>query len=78
MGKRYHPQVILFALSIHSKSASAYRETRDSGALVLPSKRVLWDYRIYFKPKPGINKENVESLREKTHLLIQYNDMSLF
>ena len=66
MGRRYHPQVIRFALSIHSKSPSAYRELRDSGALVLPSERVLRDYKNYFEPKPGINKENVESLREKT------------
>jgi hypothetical protein len=66
MGRRYHPQVIRFALSIHSKSASAYRELRDSGALILPSERVLRDYKNYFKLKAGISKENVESLREKT------------
>ena len=47
------------------KSPSAYRELRDSGALILPSERVLRDYKNYFKPKAGINKENVESLREK-------------
>ena len=66
MGRRYHPQVIRFALSIHGKSLSAYRELRDSGALVLPSKRVLRDYKNYFAPKAGINQENVECLREKT------------
>ena len=33
LGRRFHPQVIRFAiaLSIHAKSASAYRELRDSG-----------------------------------------------
>lgn len=66
MGRRCHPQIIRFALSLHGKSPSAYRELRDSGALVLPSERVLRDYKNYFKPKAGINKENVESLREKT------------
>ena len=71
MGRRYHPQVIRFALSIHSKSLSinsksAYRELRESGALILPSEQVLRDYKNYFKPKAGINKENVESLREKS------------
>ena len=66
MGRRYHPQVIRFALSIHSKSPSAYRELQDSGALILPSERVLRDYKNYFKPKAGISKDNVESLREKT------------
>ena len=65
MGRRYHPQVIRFALSIHSKSPSAYRELQDSGALILPSERVLRDYKNYFKPKAGINKENVETLRAK-------------
>ncbi len=66
MGRRYHPQVIRFALSIHGKSPSAYRELRDSGVLVLPSERVLRDYKNYFAPKAGINQENVECLREKT------------
>ncbi|CAB4003669.1 Hypothetical predicted protein [Paramuricea clavata] len=65
MGRRYHIQVIRFALSIHGKSPSAYRELQDSGALILPSERVLRDYKNYFKPKAGINKENVECLREK-------------
>ena len=65
MGRRYHPQVIRFALSIHGKSPSTYRELHDSGALILPSERVLRDYKNYFKPKAGINKENVECLREK-------------
>ncbi len=65
MGRRYHPQVIRFALSLHGKSPAAYRELRDSGALVLPSERVLRDYKNYFKPKPGINMENIECVREK-------------
>ena len=65
MGRRYHPQVIRFALSLHGKSPSAYRELRDSGALVLPSERILRDYKNYFKPKAGINDENVCSLKEK-------------
>ena len=44
LGRRFHPQVIRFALSIHAKSASAYGELRGSGALTLPSERVLRDY----------------------------------
>ncbi len=47
-GQRYHPQIIRFALSVHGKSPSAYRELRDSGALILLSERVLWDYKNYF------------------------------
>ena len=65
MGRRYHPQVIRFALSLHGKSPSAYRELRDSGFLVLPSERILRDNKNYFKPKAGINDENVCSLKEK-------------
>ena len=66
MGRRYHPQIIRFGLSLHGKSASAYRELRDSGALILPSERVLRDYKNYFKPQAGINQENIVDLRGKT------------
>ena len=66
MGRRYHPQIIRFALSLHGKSPSAYRELQESGALILLSERVLRDYKNYFKPKAGISKENVESLCVKT------------
>ena len=62
MGRRYHPQIIRFALSLHGKSPSDNRELLDSSALILPSETVLRDYNNYFKPKAGINKENVESL----------------
>ncbi|CAB4032699.1 Hypothetical predicted protein [Paramuricea clavata] len=47
------------------ESASASRELRDSAALILPSERVVRDYRNYFKPGAGITKENVEELKEK-------------
>ena len=50
---------------MHGKSPAAYRELQDSGALILPSERVLRDYKNYFKPKAGINPENNEALREK-------------
>jgi hypothetical protein len=66
MGRRYHPQVIRFALYLHGKSPAAYRELGESGALILPSERVLRDYKNYFKPKAGINKENIDCLKEKT------------
>lgn len=62
--RRYHPQIIRFALSLHAKSPSAYGELQESGALILPSERVLRDYKNYYKPKAGI-KKNVESLKKK-------------
>ncbi|CAB3985949.1 Transposable element P transposase [Paramuricea clavata] len=64
-GRRYHPQIIWFALSVHGKSPSAYRELRESGALVLPSESVLHDYKNYFTSKAGINNENVHELKKK-------------
>ena len=36
MGRRYQPQIIQFALSLHGKSGAAYRELQERGALVLP------------------------------------------
>ena len=68
-GRRYHPQTIRFALSLHRKSPAAYREVRESGALILPSERVLRDSTNYFKPKAGINVENIKHLQEKSSLL---------
>ena len=61
-GRRYHPHLIRFCLSLHSKSPSVYRELTLSGVFVLPSGRVLRDYRNYFKPKPGFNEENISRL----------------
>ena len=65
MARKYRPQIIRFALSLHGKSPAAYREIRDSGAMILPSERVLRDYKNYFKPKAGLNVDNIESLRDK-------------
>ena len=61
-GRRYHPQIIRFYLSLHAKSPAAYKEPRESGVLVLPSERTLRGYRNFFKPKPGISKENIDKL----------------
>ncbi len=68
-GRRYHPQLIRFCLSLHSKSPSAYRELASSGVLVLPSERTLRDYRNFFKPKPGFNEEKVTQLQDQTSQL---------
>ena len=62
-GRRYHPQIIRFCLSLHAKSPAAYKELQESGILVLPSQRTLRDYRNFFKPKPGFNAENIERLK---------------
>ena len=46
-GRRYHPHVARFYVSLHDKSPAAYKELRDSGVLVLPSQRTLRDYRNF-------------------------------
>ena len=65
-GRRYHPHVIRFCLSIHAKSPAAYRELRDSGILVLPSESTLRDYRNFFKRRDGFHPENIERLKTQT------------
>ena len=46
-GQRYHPMIVRFCLSLHSKSPSAYKEFRDAlgrkqgGVLTLPCKELL-------------------------------------
>ena len=75
-GRRYHPYLIRFCFSLHSKSPSAYRELATSGVLTLPSERVLQDYRNYFKPKPGFNEENITRLKDMTiQLCLMSRDM---
>ena len=44
-GRRYHPMIIRFALSIATESPAAYDEIRNSGVLTLPSRRTPRDYR---------------------------------
>ena len=62
-GHIYHPQLIRFCLSIHAKFPAAYKELRELGILILPSERTLHDYRNFFKPKPGLNPENICKLQ---------------
>ena len=84
-GRRYHPHLIRFCLSLHSKSPSAYRELATSGVLILPSERVLRDYRNYFKPKPGFNEENITRLKDMTiqlfdvqrYVVISFDEMKI-
>ena len=76
-GRRYHPQIIRFALSVHGKSPSAYREQRDSGALVLPSERVLRDYKNYFTPKAGSEstKKMLMNCKKKFQTSLKFSDI---
>ena len=58
-GRRYHPMIIRFALSIATKSPAVYEELRNTELLTLPSMRTLRDYRNFVQPKSGFNPEVV-------------------
>ena len=65
-GRRYHPMIIHLALSLMTKSPSAYEELQKTGVLALPDSRTLKDYRNFVKPRPGINPQVVEELIDAT------------
>ena len=66
---RYHPMIIRFCLSLAAKSASAYDELRNSGVLLLPSRRTLRDYRNVIKPTVGFNPAVIKELCKLTQSL---------
>ena len=61
-GARYHPMIIRFCLSLHSKSHAAYEELRNSKILKLPSERTLRDYKNYIRPQVGFNRQVINDL----------------
>ena len=65
----YHPMIIRFCLSLASKSASAYNESRSSNVLTLPSLRTLRDYKNAMRPATGFNNEVIEQLCKTTKTL---------
>ena len=59
--------IIKFCLNLAAKSSSAYRDLRcdstaGTGILVLPSLRILCDYRNYIRPTRGFNPEVINEL----------------
>ena len=69
-GIRYHPMVIKFCLGLAAKSASAYDELRydekkQTGILILPSRRTLRSYKNYIRPKQGFNSSIITELCTK-------------
>ena len=83
--ERLSRRLVRFCLALHFKSPSAYRELTLSGVLVLPSERVLRDYRNYFKPKSGFNEENISRLKDMTkqifdvlrYVVVSFDEMKI-
>lgn len=55
--------MIRFALNLKYLSTSAYKATRLSGAINLPSERTLADYTHWSKPHYGIQLEYIEEFK---------------
>nr|XP_026695248.1 uncharacterized protein LOC108949295 [Ciona intestinalis] len=53
--RRYHPDIIRWAIEFYCRSPAAYEHVRSSGALILPSASTIRQYRNCFNPKPGIS-----------------------
>ena len=68
-GRRYHPMVIKWCISMAAKSASAYdelRETFKDSTIILPSRRVLRDYTNVIPPMTGFNPGVIQELVQIT------------
>ena len=78
-GRRYHPMIIRWCLSISSKSASAYDEFRDtfigSNIIELPSRRELRDYSNAVTPQTVFNPKVIKELTNMTN---NYNPSKKF
>lgn len=57
--------MIRFALSILMKSPKAYGALYDSGLLILPHRRTLFDYAHFSPVEEGIGNDILESISKK-------------
>ena len=60
--------IIRFCLSLASKSASPYDESKSSNVLTLPSCRTVRDYKNAIKPHAGFNAAVIQELIKTTEL----------
>ncbi|XP_060601671.1 uncharacterized protein LOC132754935, partial [Ruditapes philippinarum] len=63
--RRWDPTIIRVCLGILIRSPSAYNHLKESGLLVLPSRRTLQYYKNSFKQKPGFNNDNLEWMQNE-------------
>ena len=61
---RWHPAMIKWCIALHSKSASAYRLIKSSGALVLPHEQTLRKYTQYTSPSRGVNASVIKRIKD--------------
>ena len=64
-GRRWHATLIRFALLLRTTSAAAYRAVQDSGVIVLPSERTLFDYSHVMSPEAGCNADKLVRVTKK-------------
>ena len=71
-GKKYHPMIIGFCLSVAAKSPSAYGKMGNSNILILPRRGILRDYKNPIRPHAGFNRSVIDELIKITSLLKGY------
>ncbi|XP_070177865.1 uncharacterized protein [Littorina saxatilis] len=68
-GIRWHPMIIKWCLYIHNVSSKAYDAMRETGFLVLPSSRTLFDYSNYLPNTNGFSTQCAIHLKEEAEKL---------
>jgi hypothetical protein len=63
--RRWDPKVISICLGILLRSPQAYQNLKDSGLLVLPSRRILQYYKNIVKQHPGFNAQNLDWMKKE-------------
>uniref|UniRef100_H2ZF09 Transposable element P transposase n=1 Tax=Ciona savignyi TaxID=51511 RepID=H2ZF09_CIOSA len=68
-GRRYHPDLIRWAIELYSRSPAAYQHLRSSAVMTLPTTSTIKRYRNYISPMPGINPvaiQEIERVQQST------------
>ena len=56
-GRRWHPLLIRWAMSLKLQSSAAYRALRNSGFILMPSERTLQDYIHFHDSRAGFHSD---------------------
>ena len=82
---RWQPLVIKICLHLHYKSSSAYQSLRNSGVLILPSERTLFDYSHWCKSGAGFLDDVAVQLQQEanikeekdTYVVLSFDEMKI-